>query len=93
MLCACERLYTPNAFSDERSAQQEPAKSQTPKNSAPSGRELKQLKQQLNRHERTFERHNKILEERERKARQHGLVLHGLEELVVQPAKKDEEDF
>ena len=51
-----------------------------------------QLKQQLNRHERTLERHNKILEERDRETRQYGLVLYGLPELDVQPVKKDEED-
>ncbi len=78
---------SPHAFSDERPAQQESAKCQLPSSSSPNEQELKQLKQQLDRHDRTLKRHDDILEERERQDRQCALVLHGLKELDVQPPK------
>ncbi len=57
---------SPHALSDERPAQQESAESQTPSTSSPNEQELKQLKQQLDRHDRTLKRHDEIVEERER---------------------------
>ncbi len=78
---------SPHALSDERPAQQESAKYQSPSRSSPNEQELKQLKQQLDRHDRLLKRHDEILEERERQDRQCALVLYGLKELDVQPPR------
>ena len=53
---------SPHALSDERPAQQESAKYQSPSRSSPNEQELKQLKQQLDRHDRLLKRHDEILE-------------------------------
>ena len=74
-----------NEFSDERPAQQGTAECQSPSSSSPNEQELKQLKQQLDRHDRRLNRHDGILEARERRDRQCALVLYGLKELDVQP--------
>ena len=75
-----------HAFSDERPAEQK-AECQSPSRSSPNEQELKQLKQQLDRHDRRIKRHDEILEERERQDRQCALVLYGLKELDVQPPR------
>jgi len=66
---------SPHAFLDERPAQQESAKYQSPSRSSPNEQELKQLKQQLDRHDRFIKRHDEILEKRERQDRQCALVF------------------
>ncbi len=78
---------SPHAFSDERLAQRESADSQTPSTSLRNDHEVKQLKQQLDSHERTLKRHDEIFEETERQNRQCALVLYGLKELDVQPPR------
>ncbi|KAA6420999.1 MAG: hypothetical protein FRX49_09138 [Trebouxia sp. A1-2] len=76
---------SPQAFLDEKPAQQESTEQQSPSSSPPNEQEFKQLKQQLDSHDRRIKRHEKILEERKRQDRQYALVLYGLKELDVQP--------
>ncbi|DBA68217.1 TPA: hypothetical protein ACH3X2_013834 [Trebouxia sp. C0005] len=76
---------SPQAFLDEKPAQQESTEQQSPSRSPPNEQEFKQLKQQLDSHDRRIKRHEKILEERKRQDRQCALVLYGLKELDVQP--------
>ena len=78
---------SPHALSDERPSQHESAKYQSPGRSLPNEQEMKQ---QLDRHDRTLKKRENILEERERQHRQCALVLYGLKELDVQPPRDSE---